>query len=152
MDKPASRSEYKKYVTSLGNKCAFCADQGDLIIKRYTHWDWVFAAFPYRKYHTMIVPRRHVVNFFDLEESEIFEFRSVLKEAEDIYKKSGLVSKESLFGDQIYYAWRTRVVVEGKECVSHFHLHICPKFESETSIVLTDDAWDIDMDYIKRFI
>lgn len=87
-----------------------------------------------------------------MKDDELIEFRLILKEAEDIYKRSGLVSKESSFGDQMYYAWRTRMVVEGKECVSHFHLHICPKFESETSIVLTDDAWDIDMATIKQLV
>jgi diadenosine tetraphosphate (Ap4A) HIT family hydrolase len=104
MNKPAPRLEYRKHIDSLAGSCAFCADQEGLIIKKFIHWDWVFAAFPYRKYHTILVPRRHIINFFDLEESELLEFILIIKEVEDVYKKSGIVSRESLFGDQMYYA------------------------------------------------
>lgn len=63
MSKPSPRTEYRKHIDALVGGCAFCADQEDFVIKKYTHWDWVFAAFPYRKYHTMLVPSRHIVNF-----------------------------------------------------------------------------------------
>lgn len=108
--------------------------------------------FPYRKFHTMLIPKRHIAKFEELEASEILEMHEIFKEIESYYLKSRIVGDNSLYGDQLFFFWRSRAVVIGKESVNHLHIHLCPKFEFEQGIVLQDDAWNINIEVLKDVI
>ncbi|MEI6022906.1 MAG: HIT domain-containing protein [bacterium] len=139
------RNAYAKHLTCLKNSCAFCTEGGELLIKRFQYWDWIYSKFPYRKFHTLLIPKRHITRFEELQTEELFELSSILKEVEHRYIDAHIVSEDSVYGDQMYFCWRSRFVPKEKKSVEHFHLHICPKFEIQQGIILEDDAWDIEI-------
>jgi diadenosine tetraphosphate (Ap4A) HIT family hydrolase len=144
------RSKYKEYITDLKGKCVFCRKEEPLLIKELKYWRWMFAAFPYRKYHTLIVVKRHVIKFSDLNIEELLELKEILVFIESHYKKKNIVSEESQFGEQLFFSWRSRYNDEVKKSVSHLHLHIYPKFTEETNEVIGEDSHKIDwQDFIK---
>lgn len=144
---PQPREKYQSHLNKLDGACAFCSMGVALNIREYELWTWVYAAFPYRKYHTLVVPKRHIVTFSDLDQAELAELKVVLKGAATVYAETGLVKEGSLFGDQLYLSWRERGVTESntKRSVSHFHIHLYPKFAAEAEVELDQHASEIDM-------
>lgn len=145
MNKPLPRSEYERHLKNLGAECAFCTMSDALNIKEYKYWILVYAAFPYRKYHTLLVSKRHVTNFSELENGELSEFAYITEDVNRIYKESGIVGDGSVYGDQLFFSWRSRDKSEiSKKSVSHLHLHFYPEIGKDINIVLDENAWDID--------
>lgn len=142
---PLARTHYKKHREELGDQCAFCTMSADLTIYSLEHWLWVFAAFPYGKYHTILIPKRHILNFSDLKPEEFLELKQMIAEVERRYRKSGVISSSSTFGDQLFFSWRSRGESEDKKSVAHYHLHICPRFEAEDDYPLDKEAHEIDI-------
>lgn len=146
LDKPLPRSAYKQHLEHLGDACAFCSRADALGIEEYENWVWAYSAFPYRKYHTLLISKRHIVQFSELSAKELEELTRITKGITQLYKDAEIVSKTSTLGDQLFFSWRMRDELEGeKKAVSHFHLHIYPEIGKEISIVLDQEAWDIDM-------
>lgn len=139
------RKEYAKHLIKNKNICIFCSKEDPLILKKYKHWTWMLAAFPYRKYHTLLVVKRHIISFTDLTPIELDELRKVLKQIELHYKKTNIVSGISKFGDQLFFSWRSRYN-EAKKSVSHLHLHTYPKFGKEVNEIVGKNAHDIDLE------
>ena len=81
--KPLPREEYKKHLKDLNGGCAFCIMSPELTINEYSFWNWVFAAFPYRKYHTLLISKRHVVRFSELKKEEL---KHIVKTVNDYCK------------------------------------------------------------------
>lgn len=147
---PLPRSEYAKHLEQLGDKCAFCEKTDSLDIKEYEHWTLSFAAFPYRKYHTILFSKRHRIQFGEFSAEELAELGEITTEVNEMYAESKIVSKESTFGDQLYFSWRNRTHTEAeKKAVSHFHLHIYPETGKKIAIVLDEEAWIIDMNKLR---
>ncbi len=145
MKHPLPRKEYAKHLKSLKGVCAFCSDRDSLLIKKFRHWGWYFAAFPYRKYHTLLVSKRHVTEFTELRAAELSELKLAIKHIETHYRAKGIVSASSRFGDQFFFAWRSRYDGRAKPSLAHFHLHIYPKFASETNDKMVQrGSWKID--------
>jgi diadenosine tetraphosphate (Ap4A) HIT family hydrolase len=146
INKLLPRSEYDQHLMALKGQCTFCKMSDDLNIKKYQHWTFVYAAFPYRKYHTLLISKRHIIQFSDLVPEELAELSSITQEIIQIYRKSGVVAEDSEFGDQVLFSWRSRsgTAVE-KKPVFHLHFHIYPEVGKDVAIVLDDRAWDIDM-------
>lgn len=73
--------------------------------------------------HTLIVPKNHYENFFDIDDDTL---HYILKVAKDI---SSLL-KEKLNYDGISLAQNNGL---GQE-VKHFHLHLIPRYNNETKL------------------
>ena len=73
--------------------------------------------------HTLIVPKKHYENFFDIDDDTL---HYILKVAKDI---SSLL-KEKLNYDGISLAQNNGL---GQE-VKHFHLHLIPRYNNETKL------------------
>ncbi|MFZ3043518.1 MAG: HIT domain-containing protein [Minisyncoccia bacterium] len=148
--RPLPREEYREHLDELGGQCAFCATPAALNIREYPNWIFAYAAFPYRKYHTLLISKRHVVHFSELSPEELVELAKIIQDIEELYKASGVIGAQSDLGNQMYYSWRSRYKLDAeKKSVFHFHLHIYPEFSTNHDVVLEDDAWDIDMNRLK---
>ncbi len=152
MDKPQPREEYKNHLSKLEDRCAFCEMSPDLNIKEYKYWIWAFSAFPYRKQHTLLIPKRHILRFSDLLENEILELKKISEDLEVSYRKSKIISEKSEFGDQIFMTWRSRENSEKKAPVAHFHIHVYPKFAEDDDVKMDKNSWDIDMNLLRSSI
>ena len=77
--------------------------------------------------HTLIVPKKHYENFFDIDDDTLHH---ILKVAKDI---AGLL-KERLNYDGISLAQNNGL---GQE-VKHFHLHLIPRYHNEEKLSLEE--------------
>lgn len=147
-----SRKEYSTHALSLDEEgiCGFCEIKQELIIAKYKHWILMYSEFPYWKYNTILISRRHVDKFSDLFSEEVSELTNITNEIDFMYKESGIIGENSPFGVQLLMFWRSRFVDPFKNYVAHFHLHICPEFEKSWDDILDDNAQNIDIDLLKK--
>ncbi|MFA6407793.1 MAG: HIT domain-containing protein [Candidatus Paceibacterota bacterium] len=150
IEKPLPRNKYKTHLKDLNGGCAFCKKPSDLVIKEYKNWVWVFSAFPYKKYHTLLFSKRHIIKFSELDVKELGELKKILGEIEYYYREKKIICKNSKFGDQIFFSWRSRYNDKIKKSVSHFHLHIYPQFAQRINEIIDKDSWDINTSIFKN--
>ena len=103
--------------------CLFCKYKNDELIENnelcYSRKD----GYPVTKYHTLIIPRRHVASYFDLNEDEVIAMHRMLLET----KKNILEKDNSVSGFNIG-------VNAGKtagQSVFHVHMHVIPRREGD---------------------
>ena len=103
--------------------CPFCTldesriiSQDDLIIAFYD-------GFPVNPGHTLIIPRRHVANYFDLTDQE----KTALWSMAD-YCKNIIDSRFSPDG----YNIGINIGAAAGQSVPHVHLHLIPRFTGDT--------------------
>ncbi|MHB1812018.1 MAG: HIT family protein [Thermoplasmataceae archaeon] len=80
---------------------------------------------PFTQGHTLVIPKRHYINMFDIDEEALEEVVSVVhllvKRYEKIIGMSG-VDILNLSG------------VDGQQTVYHFHIHIIPRFPADNLV------------------
>ena len=103
--------------------CPFCVldesriiAQNDLVIAFYD-------GFPVNPGHTLIIPRRHVANYFDLTDQEKTELWSMAD-----YCKNIIDSRFSPDG----YNIGINIGAAAGQSVPHVHLHLIPRFTGDT--------------------
>lgn len=114
----------------MKNECLFCAILQDEIPSYKLYEDDLFVAildrFPKCEGHTLIIPKRHVATLFDLPDDEA----------------SRLIPLARMLSKRLYDALRFKGLnllqnngeAAGQQ-VSHFHLHLIPRYESDDMIL-----------------
>ena len=78
--------------------------------------------FPVSKGHTLIIPKRHVETYFDLDEEEIKAIFSLSQEVKkiltELYNPDG-------------YNVGFNVGVDGGQSVMHCHMHVIPRYHGD---------------------
>ncbi|OGH21539.1 MAG: hypothetical protein A2958_02305 [Candidatus Levybacteria bacterium RIFCSPLOWO2_01_FULL_38_13] len=96
--------------------CIFCKIAVRKTPKKFIYEDDEIMAFPdinpIAPVHILIVPKKHVPDFMDLEEDKIFS--KLRKVAQKIVKKHGLEGK----------GFRITINAGGAQIVDHLHLHL----------------------------
>jgi diadenosine tetraphosphate (Ap4A) HIT family hydrolase len=153
IDKLHKYTEYSKLLSLEEKECSFCGlDQDNLTVKKFEYFVWLYSAFSYRKYHTILIPIRHIVRFSELNEQELAELGRVSFFVEERYKERGIVSGDSNFGDQLLTTFRMRTTLEteDKKRVQHLHIHFYPKHHKDPDILnLDEQAHLIDISVLK---
>jgi histidine triad (HIT) family protein len=72
--------------------------------------------------HTLIIPKKHFVNIFDIEENYLFEIIKIAKKIALAYKKIFGIDNLQL----IHNAGK-----HGQQEISHFHFHLIPRHEGD---------------------
>lgn len=104
-----------------GQTCFFC-DRDDpkkhkIITESenfYARWD----NFPVSKGHAEVVPKRHIVSFFNLRPEEVLELYRVVKVTKDVI--------DALHGPDGYNLGVNEGEAAGRT-VHHFHFHLIPR-------------------------
>ena len=73
---------------------------------------------PVNEYHTLVIPKRHYVNIFDIPTEELLHVISALKHVVDLYQE-----RLGLANAQIVNSSGT----EAQQDVFHLHFHIVPR-------------------------
>ena len=106
--------------------CVFCKIiSKDLPSEKIYETDNVYAFLdgkPINRGHTLVIPKKHSTDIFDIPEDELTELMSVAK------KISGAALK-SLKADGINIGMNNKAAAG--QAVMHAHLHIIPRFESD---------------------
>ena len=101
------------------NPCLFCnINSKDLVFDN----DYAFASFdsyPVSKYHSLIVPKRHILDYFELTNDELLACNDLIKK---IKKK---IQNEDKTVDGFNIGTNSGVVAG--QSIMHCHLHLIPR-------------------------
>ncbi|MFA5333950.1 MAG: HIT family protein [Candidatus Nanoarchaeia archaeon] len=108
------------------SECIFCKITNKEIKSNIVFEDDLVVAFldsnPVSKNHTLIVPKKHYENLFDIPNKELERIIVVAKELALKYKKKLRVNDVNLLNASGKNA---------QQSVFHFHLHLVPRFEKD---------------------
>jgi diadenosine tetraphosphate (Ap4A) HIT family hydrolase len=146
-----SRNEYYKNRQEVSNKenCALC-DNKQIVLGSSTSWTWIASSAPYWKYHTMIVPKRHIVEIFEINDKEWSELKQLEKLIVRKYKQiKALNPATNTPFENVLVFFRQRLnlhnpVLNAKN-LDHLHLHFTFDKDHFLDPISDNDAhtWDI---------
>jgi diadenosine tetraphosphate (Ap4A) HIT family hydrolase len=108
------------------NQCIFC-DMGNtaLVIAENRYALALLDAFPVAELHALIIPRRHVADYFALNQQELIACDSLLKQMKKIIQ----AKDQSVLGFNI----GTNVGEVAGQTISHCHIHLIPRRLNDVS-------------------
>ena len=100
--------------------CAFCQRENVILENRlaYSKWD----KFPVAEGHSLIIPKRHVVSYFDLTNEEIVSIYDLAKRTRENIDKEYAPDGYSIFINEGEAAGRT---------IHHLHIHLLPRIKGD---------------------
>lgn len=102
--------------------CIFCSPDREILASS-AHALAFADAFPISPGHSLVVPRRHVVTIFELNEEEYSDCFLLVLKVKDL-----LVAKYSPDGFNV----GVNVGEAGGQSVWHAHVHVMPRFKGDT--------------------
>lgn len=77
---------------------------------------------PFNEYHTLVIPKAHYANIFDVPESELLQLISALKAVIDLYhEKLGIENMQIVSNSG----------AEAQQDIFHLHFHIIPRHRGD---------------------
>ena len=102
------------------NECIFCEIvTTDRVIDQTEHCFVIRDAFPVTEGHTLIIPKRHVADYFDLNSNETSDIQELLQKHKALIE----VNDESVDGFNI----GINVGETAGQTVFHVHVHLIPR-------------------------
>ena len=101
------------------HKCLFCNKTKQKIIYSSEFFFVVRDSYPVTTHHTLIIPHRHVSNFFDLESKELEDLNKILKEQR--------LSLMNLDDDITAFNVGVYAGVDSGQSNKHCHIHLIPR-------------------------
>ena len=108
--------------TLTGSNCPFCTLQPDRIAISNQHGVVIRDGFPISEGHTLVIPRRHVGSFFELEEAERNALLALLDEAKRRLDRE--------LGPDGYNIGINDGAAAG-QTVPHLHIHLIPRYQGD---------------------
>ena len=105
------------------DNCIFCKKDKKKFVYSTDLFFVVRDGYPVTKYHTLIIPYRHVANYFDLTNKELNDLNMILKKQQ----KSILDLDKSIKGFNIGI---NAGIVAG-QTIMHCHIHLIPRREGD---------------------
>lgn len=126
--------------------CIFCKIlNGDIPSNKVFENDNFIAildAFPANEGHTLVIPKKHFENIFEIDEE-------ILKEGYAIAKRIASSIKKSLNIENINILQNNGILAG--QTVNHFHIHVIPRLENDT-VVMKSTPISIDNEKIKQIM
>ncbi len=104
-------------------KCLFCSLPLERIIMKNDVAFAIYDGYPVTNLHTLVIPKRHVEDYFGLSQDELIGCDALLKEVrEDILKQDNTVKGFNIGMNSGAVAGQT---------VFHCHIHLIPRREGD---------------------
>ena len=103
----------------MTDQCIFCNKSIQKIIYSSELFFVVRDSYPVTKYHTLIIPHRHVFNYFDLNENELNDLNKILKNQ----RQSLLDLDKEITGFNV----GINVGKDAGQTIMHCHIHLIPR-------------------------
>ena len=100
-------------------KCLFCNKAKQKIIFSNNFFFIVRDSYPVTKHHTLIIPHRHISNFFDLNDKEFNNLYVVLKKE----RQSLIDLDQGITGFNV----GVNVGIDAGQSIMHCHIHLIPR-------------------------
>ena len=106
-------------MSNLTEECLFCNKKKQNIIYSSEFVYVVRDSFPVTKYHSLIIPHRHISNFFDLNKDELKDLSTIL-----IKQRQSILSL-----DKKITAFNVGVNAgkDAGQSIMHCHVHLIPR-------------------------
>ena len=106
-------------MSDPNNPCLFCESKESAFIIE-NHLAYVsYDTYPVSKYHCLIIPKRHMKNFFDLTNDELVACNDLIK----IIKKDIISKDEEVEGFNL----GTNIGKVSGQSILHCHFHLIPR-------------------------
>lgn len=102
--------------------CPFCHIPDEKIVLSNRHGVVIRDSFPISRGHTLIIPRRHVGSFFELDESERDDLFALLDEVKRLLDED--VQPDG-------YNIGINDGVAAGQTVPHLHIHLIPRYQGD---------------------
>ena len=110
-------------MKDLNNPCLFCITKKDDIIEQNEYAYATFDSYPVSSYHSLIIPKRHVKDYFDLSDEEVLGCNQLIKKVKNKLKNKDKTVKGFNVG-----------INSGKlagQSIMHCHIHLIPRREGD---------------------
>ena len=101
------------------NNCVFCNIPEDRIVNEYKYFYIIRDLYPVTNLHSLVIPKRHVVSYFECNQNEYDEIPIILNTQKTELK----VTDDSITGFNI----GMNIGEDAGQTVFHFHIHIIPR-------------------------
>ena len=101
------------------NNCIFCNLPADRIVNEYKHFFIIRDLFPVTNLHSLVIPKRHIVSYFECNKDEYDEIPIIL----NTQKIELRLSDDTITGFNI----GMNIGEDAGQTVFHFHIHIIPR-------------------------
>ena len=106
------------------SNCVFCNIEADRIVDVYNYFVAIRDLYPVTPLHTLVIPKRHIVTYFQCNENEHIEIPRILNS-----QKNKLIdSDREITGFNI----GMNIGEDAGQTVFHFHIHIIPRRAGDT--------------------
>ena len=105
-------------------QCLFCNKSKQKIIYSSKLLFVVRDSYPVTKHHTLIIPHRHVSNFFDLNDNELNNLNKILKKQ----RQSLLNIDKEITGFNV----GVNAGPDAGQSIMHCHIHLIPRRKGDT--------------------
>ena len=155
MAKLMNRDQYNKWLKKLPkNYCTFCNwKEYQIVLKEGWRWIWVANLAPYWYWHTMLVPKRHFVEYNEMNDKEAVELRDMFDYAINRYREEKLLREDGSQIKKYVFFWRLRDdtydPISKVKRPNHFHIQIAPDKDHLWDPTLDKNAYKIDIMRLK---
>ena len=101
------------------NNCVFCNIPEDRIVNEYKYFYIIRDLYPVTNLHSLVIPKRHVVSYFESNQNEYDEIPIILNTQKTELK----LTDDSITGFNI----GMNIGEDAGQTVFHFHIHIIPR-------------------------
>ena len=101
------------------NNCIFCNVPYERIVNEYKYFYIIRDLYPVTNLHSLIIPKRHVVSYFECNQNEYDEIPIILNTQKTELK----LTDDSITGFNI----GMNIGEDAGQTVFHFHIHIIPR-------------------------
>lgn len=101
------------------NNCIFCNVPDERIVNEYKYFYIIRDYYPVTNLHSLVIPKRHVVSYFECNQDEYDEIPVILNTQKIELK----LTDESITGFNI----GMNIGEDAGQTVFHFHIHIIPR-------------------------
>lgn len=126
-------------------KCHFCdlAEGNEELLVDTEYFYAVHDTAPVAKGHALIIPKQHIISFFDLDEDQIVELFEAIRMVKDILEEE--------YHPDGYNIGVNEGLAAGRS-INHFHVHLIPRYAGDSLVkggvrnvlgkyVAADEAW-----------
>lgn len=101
------------------NNCIFCNVPDERIVNEYKYFYIIRDLYPVTNLHSLVIPKRHVVSYFECNQNEYDEIPIILNTQKTELK----LTDDSITGFNI----GMNIGEDAGQTVFHFHIHIIPR-------------------------
>ncbi len=114
--------------------CPFCTLPIERIVASNDHAIWIYDGFPVSPGHSLIVPKRHVLSFFDISTEERLSMLALMSQARNTLEREHQPAGYNIGINDGQAAGQTD---------PHLHLHLIPRYRNDVADARGGVRWVI---------